>query len=310
MTSARRILPLLLAFVLSSASAAAASYVYAVGSNNHIYEVSDAGVVRDVRDLSGLVGSSPVNGAAFDTARSQFFFAVPAVSGPGSLWYWNQATNATPVSLGLLPTARPDNAAYWGGAYWYVQQGTHTLYRLSLTYDGAGNPTGYTQQSATLTGAVPAVNLNYFGDIVISAAGVLYASTADGANFYSVSLGFTGGNLNATQAVTRLGSVGGTDGTPASYVTRLQMSYDVGESTLYGHSYTTGQWYTVNSANGALTSLALNTVTPGSSPANGFQDLGGASATATPAAGVPDRGPWLALLSVTLASLVLVRRRR
>jgi hypothetical protein len=309
MISARRFLPLVLVSALSSVPAAGASYFYAVGSNNHLYEVSDSGVQRDVRDLSGLVGATPVNGAAFDSVRGQFFFSVPAASGPGSLWYWNQATNSTPVSLGLLPTVRPDNAAYWGGAYWYVQQGTHNLHRLSLIYDGAGNPTGYTQQSATLTGA-PAVSLNYFGDIVISSAGVLYASTADGANFYSVNLGITLGVLDAFQAVTRLGSVGGIDGTPNTYVTRLQMSYDVGESTLYGHSYTTGQWYTVSAVNGALSPLGFSSLTPGTSPANGFQDIGGASATATPSAGVPERGPWLALLSVTLFSLFLARRRR
>jgi len=119
MSSTRRCLPLLLVSILSSVPAAAASYFYAVGSNNHLYEVSDSGVQRDVRDLSGLVSSGLINGAAFDASSSQLYFSVPGTGGAnGSLWYWNQATNATPVSLGLLPTATPDNGAYWDGAYW------------------------------------------------------------------------------------------------------------------------------------------------------------------------------------------------
>jgi len=302
MTSTRRCLILLLVSALSTVPAAAASYFYAVGSNNHIYEVSDTGVQRDIRDLTGLVGATPVNGAAFDAARSQFFFAVPAVSGPGSLWYWNQASDTTPVSLGLLPTARPDNGAYWDGAYWYIQQGTHTLHRIGLQYDGSGNPTlaAGGASTATLIGAVPAVNNNYFGDIVITSGGTLYATTANGDAFYSVSL--SSGALSGNRTVTSLGSVG------AAGVDKMQLSLDSAGTTLYGHAYDTGQWYTVNTTNGALTTLAFSTLTAGVS--NGFQDMGGASASPTPSAGVPDRGPWLALLSVTLVSLVLARRRR
>lgn len=305
--SALRPFPLLLALVAGSLPASAASYFYAVGSDNHLYEVSQTGVQREVRDLSGLVGATPVNGAAFDSGRSQFFFAVPGTGGAnGSLWYWNQATNATPVSLGLLPTARPDNAAYWDGAYWYIRQGTHTLHRIALQYDGSGNPTLASggASSATLVGGVPTVNNNYFGDIVITSGGTLYATTANGDHFYSV--GLSSGALSGNLTATMLGTVGSAVGYTG--VDRMQLSFDSAGSTLYGHAYDTGQWFTVSTANGALTPLGFSTLTTGVS--NGFQDLGGASASATPSAGVPDRGPSLALLSVTLVSLGLARRRR
>lgn len=303
MNVARRSLILLLPLFVFAAPGLAASYFYALGSNNHLYEVSDTGVQRDIRDLSGLVGVTPVNGAAFDAGRSQFFFAVSGTGGANaSLWYWNQATNVTPVSLGLLPTARPDNGAYWDGAYWYVQQGTHTLHRIALQYDGSGNPTLASggASTGTLVGGVPTVNNNYFGDIVITSAGRLYATTANGNAFYSVNLG--SGALSGNQSATSIGSVG------SAGVDKLQLSLDSSGATLYGHAYDTGQWYTVDTSNGALTTLAFSTLTAG--VANGFQDMGGASATATPSAGVPERGPWLALLSVTLFSLFLVRRRR
>ena len=287
--------------------AAAASYFYAVGSNNHLYEVSDTGVQRDVRDLSGLVGATPVNGAAFDAGRSQFFFSVPGSGAAnGSLWYWNQATNATPVSLGLLPTARPDNGAYWDGAYWYVQQGTNTLHRIALNYDLTGNPAGLGATSTASLDHTPTLSGGdlWFGDIAIQTlsgtSAKLYGATAAGNQFFSVNLstGALSGNLTATL----LGTVG------AAAVDKMQLSFDSVGTTLYGHAYDSGQWYTLNPANGALTSLAFTSLTAGVS--NGFQDMGGASATATPSAGVPERGPWLALLSVTLVSLVLARRRR
>lgn len=307
MTSARRSVALLLTSVLLSAPATAASYFYAVGSNNHLYEVSDTGVQRDVRDLSGLVGVTPVNGAAFDAARSQLFFSVPGSgSGNGSLWYWNQATNATPVSLGLLPTARPDNGAYWDGAYWYVQQGTNTLHRIALNYDGAGNPTGLGAASTASLVHTPALSGGdlWFGDIAIQtlsgSSAKLYGATAAGNQFFSVNL--TNGALSGNVTASLLGTVG------SNGVDKMQLSFDSAGTTLYGHAYDSGQWYTINTANGALTTLAFSSFTAGVS--NGFQDMGGASASATPSSGVPERGPWLALLSVTLVSLVLARRRR
>ncbi len=309
MTSTRCCLLLVLATVLPAVPSSAASYFYAIGSNNHLYEVSDTGVQRDIRDLSGLGASGLVNGAAFDRAGKDFFFAVPG-SGPGTafgaLWYWNQETNVSPTYLGLLPTVKPDNAAYWDGAYWYIEQGFDVLHRVAITYDLAGNPTGLgTPMSASLARSSAPLNTNgnerYFGDIAIkpgsSGSATLFGASAYGEQFFSVSL--SSGPLSVSMNANVLGSQG---------VAKLQLSFDSTDTTLFGHAYDTGQWYTVNTTNGALTTLAF--ITPTGGVSNGFQDIAGASASPTPSAGVPDRGPWLALLSVTLASLVLARRRR
>ncbi|MBM3843636.1 MAG: hypothetical protein FJ397_10330 [Verrucomicrobia bacterium] len=311
MSSVRRCLPLLLVSILSSVPAAAASYFYAVGSNNHLYEVSDSGVQRDVRDLSGLVSSGLINGAAFDAGSSQFYFSVPGTGGAnGSLWYWNQATNATPVSLGLLPTATPDNGAYWDGAYWYVQQGTNTLHRVALNYT-SGTPTGLGSASTATLVHSPALSGGdlYFGDIAIKTltgtTATLYGATANGNQFFSV--GLSSGEISGNLMASLLGTVG------SGAIDKMQLSFDSTGTTLYGHSYSStgqpsGQWFTINTDNGTLSAPLFTTLTAGTS--NGFQDMGGASSSPTPSAGVPDRGPWLALLSVTLVSLVLARRRR
>ena len=149
----------------------------------------------------------------------------------------------------------------------------------------------------------------YFGDIAIKTltgtTATLYGATANGNQFFSV--GLSSGGISGNLMASLLGTVG------SGAIDKMQLSFDSTGTTLYGHSYSStgqpsGQWFTINTSNGTLSSPLFTTLTAGTS--NGFQDMGGASASPTPSAGVPDRGPWLALLSVTLVSLVLARRRR
>lgn len=264
-----------------TSSASTAFYFYTVGTDNNIYEISDIGTKRAVRDVSTIVGATPsnaINGAAFDSARRQFFFAAPNPSGSGvaTLWYWNQATNATPVNLGQLTTSRPDNGAYWNNAYWYIMPGTQTLVRVALQYDVSGNPAMVSGgiSSATITGGVPTPNNNYIGDIAITGGGTLYATTSNGASFYTFNL--PSGALSGSVVATSLGSVG------SPIIGRLQIAFGPSDITLYGQSFDTGQWYTVNTTNGTLTQLAFSTLINGGP--TGFQDISGISAAPTPPA--------------------------
>jgi hypothetical protein len=268
-----------------SSFASVSVYYYTVGTDNNIYEISDTGTKRAVRDVSTLVGATStnaINGIAFDTIRGQVFFAAPNPSGSGlaSLWYWNQAANSTPVNLGQLATSRPDNGAYWNNAYWYIMPGTHTLVRVALQYDGSGTPTMISNgiSSATLTGGIPTTNNNYIGDIAITSNGTLYATTSNGSMFYNLTL--PSGPLSGTIAATNIGTVG------SPVIARLQITFGPSGSTLYGQSFDNGQWYTVNTANGILTPLSFSTLINGGT--TGFQDVSGVSAT--PAPPVTDSG--------------------
>jgi hypothetical protein len=268
-----------------SSFASVSVYYYTVGTDNNIYEISDTGTKRAVRDVSTLVGATStnaVNGIAFDTTRGQVFFAAPNPSGSGlaSLWYWNQAANSTPVNLGQLTTSRPDNGAYWNNAYWYIMPGTHMLVRVALQYDGSGTPTMVSNgiSSATLTGGIPTTNNNYIGDIAITNNGTLYATTSNGSMFYNLTL--PSGPLSGTIAATNIGTVG----SPA--IARLQITFGPAGSTLYGQAFDNGQWYTVNTTNGTLTPLSFSTLLNGGT--TGFQDVSGVSAT--PAPPVTDSG--------------------
>ena len=268
-----------------SSFASVSVYYYTVGTDNNIYEISDTGTKRAVRDVSTLVGATStnaINGIAFDTTRGQVFFAAPNPSGSGlaSLWYWNQAANSTPVNLGQLTTSRPDNGAYWNNAYWYIMPGTHMLVRVALQYDGSGTPTMISNgtSSATLTGGIPTTGNNYIGDIAITSNGTLYATTSNGSMFYNLTL--PSGPLSGPIAATNIGTVG------SPVIVRLQITFGPAGSTLYGQSFDNGQWYTVNTANGTLTPLSFSTLINGGT--TGFQDVSGVSAT--PAPPVTDSG--------------------
>ncbi len=264
-----------------SSFASVSVYYYTVGTDNNIYEISDTGTKRAVRDVSTLVGATStnaINGIAFDAVRGHAFFAVPNPAGSGlaSLWYWNQSTNATPVNLGQLTTSRPDNGAYWNNAYWYIMPGTHTLVRVALQYDGSGTPTMVSNgiSSTTLTGGIPTTNNNYIGDIAITSNGTLYATVSNGSMFYSLPL--PSGPLSGTIAATNISTVG------SPIVGRLQITFGPAGSTLYGQSFDNGQWYTVNMTNGTLTSLSFSTLINGGT--TGFQDVSGVYATPAPPA--------------------------
>lgn len=254
-------------------------YYYTVGTDNNIYEISDTGTKRAVRDVSAITGttsSNAINGIAFDSARGHVFFVAPNPSGSGlgSLWYWNQVTDSTPVNLGQLTTSRPDNGAYWNNAYWYIMPGTHTLVRVALQYDGSGTPTMVSNgiSSATLTGGIPTTNNNYIGDIAITGNGTLYATVSNGSMFYNLTL--PSGPLSGTIAATNIGSVG------SPIVGRLQIAFGPAGTALYGQSFDTGQWYTVNTSNGILTPLSYSTIINGGT--TGFQDVTGVSAAPSP----------------------------
>ncbi len=262
-----------------SSFASVSVYFYTVGTDNNIYEISDTGTKRAVRDVSTLVGATPsnaINGIAFDTARGHVFFAAPNPSGSGlaSLWYWNQVTNSTPVNLGQLTTSRPDNGTYWNNAYWYIMPGTHTLVRVALQYDGSGTPTMVSNgiSSATLTGGIPTTNNNYIGDIAITSNGTLYATVSNGSMFYTLTL--PSGALSGTIAATNIGTVG------SPIVGRLQITFGPAGTMLYGQSFDNGQWYTVNTTNGILTPLSFSTLINGGT--TGFQDISGVSAPPSP----------------------------
>ena len=82
----------------------------------------------------------------------------------------------------------------------------------------------------------------------------------------------------------------------------LQLSFSSDNSTLYGHRYADGTWYTINTATGAASEIAGFITTPTGSV--GFRDLGGAAPVPEPSTLA------LAAIGVVGGLVHKVRRRR
>lgn len=283
---------------LAASAVPSSAIMYGVDNNSDIYEVDPVAKTFSLA-LSSTLTSGTSNSLAFDSARDQLFFIGTGTS----LFTWTKGSGSV-QSLGAVPgnPNDPNNAAFYNDAYWYFDFNSNDLYKLSLSYSG-----GVPSISGTSLYSINGMNLppsgtvgfntNTFGDVAINTiTGMLYASTTRG-RFYSVNL-----NGDPTNTFTEIAPAIAPVGTDNTY--GLQLAFNTDSSVLYGHSYESGDWYTVSLADGARTSIDFTT-TPFAG--KGFRDLGGSTVA------VPEP-PTFALavmgLSGGLGWHVLCRRNR
>lgn len=270
--------------------------VYGVDNNADIYEVDPVSQTTTLV-LGTAVTSGTCNSLAYDSVREQLFF----IGQTNTLYSWQRGSGGV-QSVGTVPGSPndPNNASFYNDAYWYFDFNSNNLYKLSLTYPGGVPAVSGTSLYAITGMSLPpsgtvGFNTNTFGDIAINdSTGILYASTTRG-RFYSLDL-----NGDPTNTFTEILPATAPSGTDNTY--GLQLSFNTDYSVLYGHSYETGDWYTVNPSTGAATSLGFTTTTAGG---KGFRDLGGAAAVPEP--------PTFALAAVAVsgcAAWQTLRRRR
>ena len=251
----------------------APAYIYGVDNANDIYEINPVSKTSTRVLVQPTGGSS--NSLAFNTDRDQLYFIGP----DNSLKYWVQGSGTTGISVAGSPTISldPNNAAYYNNAYWFFAFNSNELHRWDIAYSGTGSSgvptiTGtqvYSIDGMNLPNPGVGLNTNTFGDIAINPnTGMLYASTTRG-RFYSLNL-----SGDPTNTFTELAA-----GLGLSNTLGLQLSFNTDYSTLYGHSYEDGSWYTVATADGARTSIDFST-TP--FEGKGFRDLGGSAVAAVP----------------------------
>ena len=258
----------------------APAYIYGIDNNNDIYEINP---VTKTSTLALVQPMGVSNSLAYDTDRNDLFFIGPDLK----LKYWSRESGTTVGNVDETPVVtanNANNAAYYNNAYWFFDFNSNVLNKISLSYSGTGAtavPSISGSQTFSIAGMdlpnavdplAVGLNTNTFGDIAIDAnTGILYASTTRG-RFYSLNL--TG---DPTNTFTQLGAPIATSGTENTV--GLQLSFNTDYSVLYGHSYETGDWFTVGLADGTRTSIDYSTTPIGG---KGFRDLGGAAITAVP----------------------------
>jgi hypothetical protein len=233
------------------------SYIYGITDNNEIYEIDMVNKTNTKVYNTGLTGSS--NAFAFDNTRNHFFFIDPAKN----LNFWDRGSNftqiATAAELGLTsPVTIPANAAFYNNAFWFFNDGTATLNKIELNYTGS-IPSFANRTTYTITGTP---SPNSFGDIAITSAGMLYAAT-------------TGGVLYTLNLATLGSSVAVVNSRSLSPATSLQIGFSSDETILFGHAYTGGFWYTINTSTGVLSQIETSPGTAFRSqfPTNGLRDI-------------------------------------
>lgn len=245
------------------------SYIYGITDNNEIAEVNMVSKSTRIVYTSSLTGVS--NAFAYDNARNHFLF----MDNSKTLLYWDRGSElrqvATTAQIGN-PVTLPANAAFYNDAYWFFNEGTHTLNKVSLTYT-SGQPlfSSLTQYGITNSSLIAANNR--FGDIAINAAGKMYAITAAGQGgvFYSVDLTTLVATLTPTSSQNVATLISATTFDPEnSNVIGLQIGFNSNQTTLFGHNYNNGKWYEVNMTTGALTYLSFSS----GFPTTGLRDIG------------------------------------
>jgi len=200
--------------------------------------------------VNGCTSTARINGYSFDKNNNNFLFFnsntsqatptlyyAPVNGGTGSI---NAAVNSL-TNASLLNGLNLTGSAFYKDAIFATANGSNTLYRIPVATSGGTVTLSGTITSYTLP--VGGSGINY-GDIAV-ANGVVY--------------GFTTGATNAERIfyTYRL-----SDGAQSIYGNKTQQSMQIsfgGNNTLYGVD-STGQWYTIDVANGGVSPYASSTL--------------------------------------------------
>ena len=248
--------------------AGAQPFLYGIDVANDLWEIDPINQTTRKVVTSTQMGQT-ANALAWNPVNEDLFW----VNAANTFQYWDRATNTVKdvggLSLGL--TADPNNMAYYNGSIWYFEHNSNLLMEVQLTYAGADALTAVPSVSLITTFTVLGmsafgINTNSFGDISIDpTTGILYGFTSR-ARLYSV---------DTANPITSFTQIVGSPGNDRSV--GLQLAHDA-NGTLYGTSYPSLDWYTIDTSSGALTPIAgFTTQLAGG---RGIRDLAGAATTA------------------------------
>jgi hypothetical protein len=281
----------------ASANPIVPTYIYGIGDANRIWQTDPVPGQQsfEMSYNTGISGTS--NAVAFDRSREQLLF----LSQTNDLYVWNKSLGQAPGAFQMVTTGSAlgisgvpvFNASYYQNSFWFFKEATNELVKATLDYSTPTLPTLSGTTSWTTTGPTPS-NYNGFGDIAINEnTGTLYAATSTGL-FYSLDLGSPSTSYNEILPY----------GTNIS----LQIAFNQDYSVLYGHSYATGEWYSINTTSGVPTDLNYATIVPGTG--HGFRDLGGSSTISAAIVPEIDAASFGSVMALLLGSLGWLERRR
>lgn len=269
--------------------------IYGIASDNNIYSIDPGtGLVTGTVSTASLgLSGSTANAFALDRDRAQIYF----LGSDKNLYYWDRPSNvlgqvATAADLGLSgsSTPIPRNATFFNDKFWFIGAGDNLLRSALITYGTSGPTTGLPtgaslQTPITISGVAGTLNPNdlaYDPDVSL-----LYGSDFDNSMFQiDVS------NLAGPVPYTSLYNAG----------VNVQLAFDKDFATLYGVSFGTGQWYTMDTTVSGTANVIAGAITP---PEYRMADLAGGLAP------VPEPGTMaLAGSGILMGGVMIYRNRR
>lgn len=295
-----------------------AQFIYGVtdGANGLIYE---ADILKTKTTLAFTTNLGYVNGLAFNEAgdggSGQLFYreGTSGLNGSGDLYVWNRRTN-TQTKI-IVPNAvnsgklfgQSSNASWFGGAYWYVNQNTDTLYKVNISFATATAPTVSSIDTfANFDGTTGATNFAFgdisFGDVVTLAGGNVQATLYGSATgkFFRINV-IAGVPVSSSYSENAIAA------------SQLQVGFGGDGVTLYGtlagNQSPAGQWYTLNKTTGARTAIPFQSL-DSSGNILSYNDISEGSLRSVSAVVQPEPASLALLLPLLPLTGYLWRRRR
>lgn len=294
-----------------------AQFFYGVtdGANGKIYE---ADILNAKTKLALTTDLGYVNGLAFNEAgdggSGQLFYRAGTLSlnGSGDLYVWNRRTNVqtkvivpNAINNGKL-SGQSSNASWFGGAYWYVDQGKDTLYKVNISFATPTAPTVSSIDTFTNFDGTGATNFSFgdisFGDVVTLAGGNVQATLYGSATgkFFRINV-LAGVPVSSSYSENAISD------------SQLQVGFGGDGATLYGtlagNQPSAGQWYTLNKTTGARTAIPFQSL-DSSGNILSYNDISEGSLRSVSAVAQPEPASLALLLPLAALTGYRWRRRR
>jgi len=203
------------------------------GASEEVGQV-DSSILSSAADLN-----SP-NGFAFDQGNQRIYYSLIPTSGPSRLYFYDLISDTN--TLAGTITSNAPGASFYNDKYYYIPSDSDDLY--VVTFNGDGTIATNTLVKADISDVL---NRNFnFGDIAIQSDGVLYGSgginnSSGNYHFFTLTLNEAGDAISTPYS--ELGNYS---------ISRPQIAFG-GDGVLYGAATSDGQYYTVSTTTGVLT---------------------------------------------------------
>lgn len=160
-------------------------FIYGISSNGDLQQFDPTAGKLTATTLQNVSAGTPNptatssnNGLAYDGMNNRLFFRGSGTNDwNGSLYVWDRPTGQQRALTGAALPGSSSNAAFYNGNYWYIQDSSNDLVRVTPDFTNPNAPT-YTYATFTNFDGGATTDTYGFGDIVIDSTGRMILAAA------------------------------------------------------------------------------------------------------------------------------------